>query len=214
MRETKAIIFDMDGVLQDSETVSDRTWRTVAKAWGIRDIECMLDVCRGCNKADTYELLRKKYGKDFQSEEFMQETSALFLEIEKNEGIPLMPGSSEALAYLSKKYTLALASSTERSSVVRQMRTAGFLHFFKTITTGDAVSHGKPDPEIYEKACRSIACAASECIAIEDSPNGVRSAARAGLRVIMIPDKIKADDEMKATAWKIVPSLREIKMLL
>lgn len=211
MSEIKAIIFDMDGVLQDSETISDRTWRIVAKSWGICDIESMLDICRGCNKNDTYALLRKKYGNDFESEKFLESTSALFFEIEKSEGIPLMNGAKETLEYLSKKYTLALASSTQKSSVVRQMQTANFLQFFKTLTTGDMVSHSKPNPEIYEKACASLSLLSNECVAIEDSPNGVRSASRAGLRVIMIPDKIKPDDEMRTLAWKIFSSLWDVK---
>jgi len=94
------------------------------------------------------------------------------------------------------------------------MKNAGFIDFFETLTTGDTVARGKPDPEIYERACASLGLSPDVCCAIEDSPNGMRSAYRAGLSCIMVPDKIVPDDEMKKIAMCILPSLDAIGTVL
>ncbi|MBR7063618.1 MAG: HAD family hydrolase, partial [Treponema sp.] len=138
----------------------------------------------------------------------------LFYKIEQEDGIPLMQGAKEALSYLSKKYTIALASSTHKDAVFRQMKNANLFHYFQTITTGDMVAQSKPHPEIYEKACASISLLPSQCVAIEDSPNGIKSAASAGLSCIMIPDKIEPTEEIKNLAQHILPSLKMIHTIL
>lgn len=204
----------MDGVILDSETVSWRTWELASQDFNLKNIEKANAECMGANKIDTYALLRKFYGPDFESEKFLETTNRYFTKIEKEEGIPLMPYAKEALEYLSSKYTLALASSTRKEAVYRQMKTAGVFDFFKTITTGDMVEHSKPDPEIYLKACASINLSPEECAAIEDSPNGIRSAFSAGLFTIMVPDKVQPDEEMKQKSRKIISGLNQIQTIL
>ena len=125
-----------------------------------------------------------------------------------------MPFAKECLAYLKSKYKIALASSTRGVHVQRQMTSAGLIGYFETLTTGDMVTHGKPDPEIYLMECKSLALKPKECVAIEDSPNGVRSAFAAGMKVIMVPDKIQPDEEMKNKTWKIVDSLKALYNIL
>lgn len=213
-QKIKAIIFDMDGVILDSETISWKTWDIAAKEYNLSDIEKTKEICMGANRADTCNILRSVYGKNFKSEDFLERTSELFFEIEKKEGIPLMPYVKETLEYLSKKYTLALASSTRSSSVHRQLEATGVKRFFKTITTGDMVVHSKPDPEIYKIACSSIGMKPSECTAIEDSFNGIKSAYSAGLFTIMVPDKVQPTQEIKGLCNKICTSLNEIKTFL
>ncbi len=208
------IIFDMDGVLLDSETISWKAWELTAKDFGILNIEKANEKCMGANRADTCTLLRSIYGKDFEAEKFLERTSYYFDQIERKSGIPLMPYAKEALEYLSKKYTILLASSTRKVRVYRQMQDAGLFDFFKTITTGDMVSHSKPDPEIYLKALESINEKAENAIAIEDSPNGVISATSAKIKTIMVPDKIQPDNELKQKCWKVISSLKEIQSFL
>lgn len=213
-KEIKAVIFDMDGVILDSETISWKTWDITGKEFNLGNIEKIKSMCMGANRADTCTILRSIYGKDFNSEAFLERTSQLFFEIENKEGIPLMPYVKETLEYLSKKYTLALASSTRATSVHRQLEAAGVKHFFKTITTGDMVTHSKPDPEIYKIACSSVGMKTSECAAIEDSFNGIRSAAAAGLFTIMVPDKVQPTQEIKNLCGKICTGLNELKTFL
>ncbi len=212
--QIKAVIFDMDGVILDTETISWHSWDLAAEEYGVKDIAAINARCMGANRADTYELLRGFYGKDFPSEKFINRASELSSQIIQRDGIPLMPHAKEALEYLSKKYTLALASSTRKSVVQKQLSTIGIIDYFKTLTTGDMVEHSKPNPEIYQKALESISIDAENAVAIEDSPNGVNSAANAKIRTIMIPDKIQPDETLKSRCWKILSSLAEIEKIL
>ena len=144
----------------------------------------------------------------------MRRTSELFGVIEKEHGIPLMPGVLEALNYLKPKYRLALASSTRKAVVSKQLTDAGVIEYFEALTCGDEVAHSKPDPEIYIRACKSVDTPVENCVAVEDSPNGIKSAYSAGLKTIMVPDMIQPPEELMPLIWKILPSLKEIKSVL
>ena len=210
----KAVIFDMDGVLQDSETISDITWEMAAKEWGFELNYDILQACRGSNRHDIAMKLKEFYGEDFDSVSFLNRTSEFFYQIEAEKGIPLMHYAKEILEYLKPKYKLALASSTRGVSVRRQMTAGGLIDFFESLTTGDMVEHSKPEPEIYLKAAESIGIKPEACVAVEDSPNGVKSAYAAGMRVIMVPDKIQPDENLKKMCWKICPNLEAVKEVL
>lgn len=211
-----AIVFDMDGVLLDTETISDRTWLIAGSEYGIAEekIRLLMHKCMGTNKQDTNKIIKQELGQDFPSDTFLQRTSQLFFKIESEEGIQLMPYVKEALDYLSSKYIVCLASSTRKEHVTRQLTNLGLIKYFKTITTGDMVKHSKPEPEIYLLACSSIGVEPKNCIAIEDSPNGIKSAHKAGLTTIMVPDKIKPTEELKPYINYICKSLQEVVELL
>ena len=210
----KAIIFDMDGVILDSESISDITWKMAADEKGLAVNDEILNACRGTNKNDTMTILKKYYGADFDSEAFLERTSQFFHEIEEKDGIPLLPYAKEILEYLKPRYRLALASSTRGPTVERQLRAAGVIDFFETRTTGEMVEHSKPNPEIYLMACKSIGKKPEECVAIEDSLNGIRSAYAAGLHPIMVIDKIKPTEEIKKMCVHIFDSLDGLKSVL
>lgn len=206
----KAIIFDMDGVLLDTESMCDKTWDAAGKEFGMseKDSASLLSACRGCNREDTLSILRQFLCDDARALSFLERTNELFHVMEEKDGIPLMPYAREALNTLQGKgYRIALASSTRGEAVRRQLRNAGLIGYFETITTGDMVRHGKPDGEIYAAACRSLCLPPADCVAVEDSPNGVRSATAAGLKCILIPDREAITGEVRSLAWKVLPSL-------
>ena len=210
----KAIIFDMDGVILDSETISDKTWAIAQDEMDLTTDKDFINMCRGSNRNDTLKILRDVFGQDFDSEAFLNRTSVLFKMYEETQGIPLMPYAKQILEYLKPKYRLALASSTNGEAVERQLRNAEVIDFFETRTTGEMVEHSKPDPEIYLMACRSLGVEPEECAAVEDSPNGIKSAAAAGLKVIMVPDKIAPTPELEAKCWKICTTLKNLEEFL
>ena len=124
-----------------------------------------------------------------------------------------MPFAKQTLEYLKDKgYRIALASSTRGPVVTRQLEKAGLLSFFESLSTGDQVSHSKPDPEIYKLACKSLNLPPKKCAAVEDSPNGIKSAKSAGLFTIMVPDRIEPDEELLRKVDFLCSNLSEIKL--
>ena len=210
----KTVIFDMDGVILDTERICLETWKLAGREYNLDNAEQVYRICVGMNKADTLSVLENRYGCGFNAENFMRRTSELFCVIEKEHGIPLMPGVLEALNYLKPKYRLALASSTRKAVVSKQLTDAGVIEYFEALTCGDEVAHSKPDPEIYIRACKSVDTPVENCVAVEDSPNGIKSAYSAGLKTIMVPDMIQPPEELMPLIWKILPSLKEIKSVL
>ncbi len=210
----KAFIFDMDGVLLDTESLCKKCWRLAAVDWELSDVDSVYYACVGQARQDTFRTLNdfiKKQKKLYTGEDFYFHAVEYFKKEEAEKGIPKMKGVDDCLNRLSQKgYILALASSTRREVVERQLTTAGIIHYFKTITCGDSVKHSKPDPEIYINACASLELRPEECAAVEDSPNGIRSAFDAGMKVFMVPDQIKPDEEIKSKCTGIICSLDEL----
>ena len=119
-----------------------------------------------------------------------------------------MPYAAQSLPLLQKKYRIALASSTKGPVVRSELAAVNVLHYFESITTGEQVVHSKPNPEIYLMACNSLGLAPAECIAVEYSINGVKSAYAAGLFTVMIPDKVQPTEEIRSLCDKIFPDLK------
>lgn len=216
MNRISAVIFDMDGVLLDTESICDRTWEMASGEFNLtkEDAASIISQCRGTNKHDTKIIIRKNCGQEFPAEKFLERTSQLFHEIAEAEGVRTLPFAKESLEYLKKKYRLALASSTREIVVKKELTQAGLLDYFETITSGDMVTHSKPNPEIYLMACKSLNINPEECVAVEDSLNGLKSAKAAGMYTIMVPDRIAPNEETAKVSDYVLKNLGEITSLL
>lgn len=204
----KSVIFDMDGVIFDSEALVLKCWKRIGDKYGLKDIDAIFQESIGTNTAETKEIVMKHYGEDFAYDKFRQEASRLFHEITKEKGVLVKRGARELLSYLKVNgFQIGLASSTRIEVVKSELEQVGLLKFFHVVIGGDMVRHSKPHPEIYNRACEELDVDPAETFAIEDSFNGVRSAHGAGLKVIMVPDILQPDEEMENLALEIFPSL-------
>lgn len=207
----KAVVFDMDGVLFDTEKLCFDSWCQVAEQQGIQDMEIVFPRCIGRNSRDTKEILLEFYGQDFAYEEFCKEASQFFKQYITENGMPMKPGVTELLRYLKGEgYAIGLASSTRYTSIVSHLQAAGISEYFSVIIGGDMVEHSKPEPDIYLTACERLGADPRETYAIEDSYNGIRAAHRAGMKPVMIPDMLPPDDEMRALSLVIFDNLGEL----
>ena len=213
------VVFDMDGVIFDSERLYIDCWKPVADRHGIPDIEETLYRCLGVNSRETHEIFIARYGEKFPYDEYLREASAIFHERSDNGRMPQKPWAKDILSWLKEmKIKVALASSTKRESVVRELTEGGLIDYFDVLVCGDMVSKSKPDPEIFLKACEELRVKPEFTYAIEDSFNGIRSAHSAGMMPIMVPDIKQPDDEIRGMCTAVCTSLKEVmelfKMLL
>ncbi len=197
MKDFDAVVFDMDGVIFDSERATMNCWIELAEKYDIKNIEKPYLACTGTTDKRTREIMIEAYGDDFPYDEYAKEASKMYHERYDGGRLPVKIGVYEILEFLKlNNKKIALASSTKRQKVINQLRDAGILDYFDEIVTGDMVEKSKPDPEIFLLACDRLNVSYNRAYAIEDSYNGVRAAYRGGLRPIMVPDLLPADDEM------------------
>lgn len=207
----KAVVFDMDGILFDTERLCLEAWKEFADEKGIENVETALKGCIGLNRTDTQLFLAEFYGEDFPYEEFRVSVSEKMQKKMEKE-IPMLPGVRELLDYLvEKKVTIGLASSSRSEVIKSHIARVGLTDYFQIIVGGDMIEHSKPLPDIYLIACEKLGVAPQEAYAIEDSPNGIRSAYSAGMKAIMVPDLIEPTTEMEEKATVILPSLFAVK---
>lgn len=207
----KAVVFDMDGVIFDSERAVMQCWKEVASRHNIPDIEKAILACTGTTMVHTREIMLNLYGADFPYDEYARESSAIFHSRYDGGRLPMKPGVKELLTFLKEHdKKIALASSTRQQVVTDELRDAGVIEYFDRIICGDMVSRSKPAPDIFLKACEELNISPSDSYAIEDSYNGIRAAHAGGLHPIMVPDLLPADEEMQSLAEIVLPSLTSV----
>ena len=211
----KAVIFDMDGVLFDTEKLCMDSWVAVAGEQGIPEMGTFFPACIGRNLTDTKALFQEFYGDVYDYEYFRKQASVWFHNYIEQKGLPVKNGVREILDFLrAGGYDIGLASSTSRPSVEGHLERAGIREYFRSLTTGDMVEHSKPCPDIYLMACKSLGVEPARALAIEDSPNGIRAAHSAGMIPVMVPDLIAPDQEMREKSVLICRDLLEVMRFL
>ena len=207
----QAVVFDMDGVIFDTERLVIEFWKEVAKKHNIPNVEHTCIQCLGTNRVRTREIFLENYGADFPYDPYRAEVTELFNTHYKGVPLPTKPGVRELLSYLQEQdIKVGLASSTAQHLVRDEIGTAGLLPYFQTLVCGDMVEHSKPAPDIFLKACEILNSDPTKSIAIEDSFNGIRSAHCAGMTPIMVPDQVQPTDEIRTLAFHVMPSLLDV----
>lgn len=212
IEEFSAVVFDVDGTLFDTERISGQTWGELGRKYGWLTAQEDHNRVAGRNEESIWNWIRERMGADFPVGEFMRTSAELLQTRIEREGVPLKPGARELLDLLKGRgVPMALATSTDRRHTLRRLELAGLEGCFRTIITGDQVSRSKPDPEIYLLACQGLEVPPGRALAVEDSANGVRSAAAAGLRVALVPDIAPLTPEDAALAFRKYSSLLELR---
>jgi HAD superfamily hydrolase (TIGR01509 family) len=210
----KAVIFDVDGLLLDTERVALAAYLEAASRSGINATEELFMSLVGRNWATSQGLLKDALGTD-DAETMLAEWPRTFESRVLGAGIPKKPGADEVIHMLVKRETpVALATSTSRDLATDRLRSAGLLEHFEVIVTGDEVANGKPAPDIFLLAAERLDIEPTACIVLEDSEPGVRAGDRAGMRVLMVPDLIQPSPEVAALATGIFESLVEAQTFL
>ena len=207
-----AVIFDADGTLFDTETLMYEVWVEIGRDMGLSITIPEYLHYVGLNRKAVLDVMRERIGPDFDGADFMVRCVARLSERIEEEGVPLKPGVREILELLHQKGIPAgLATSTHRVRTDRRLELCGLGEYFSAVVTGDEVSKGKPDPEIYCAVCGKLNVSPNACLAVEDSRNGILSAHHAGLKVAMIPDMVPPTAELEEIALQKFSSLLELR---
>lgn len=210
-QDFKAVVFDMDGVIFDSEKLVVLCWQEIADKYNIVGIEEQCRRCLGLNREAAKQKMLEHYGMDFPYDAYKKEMSDLYHSRYSGGRLPMKPGVVEILTFLKENgKRIALASSTRKEVVVAELRDAGILDYFDKVICGDMVARSKPEPDIFLKACEELEVDVKDAYAIEDSYNGIRAAHRAGMMPIMVPDLAEPTKEMEQLTVAIIPSLLEV----
>lgn len=213
--EKTVVIFDMDGVLFDSEQLVLDSWEKVGEKYGLADVRQTLTDCIGTNKEKTEEIVYEHYGKDFDYEKYSKEASVLFHEYVRENGLPVKKGVRELLQYLKEEeIPVGLASSTRLAVVEEELRQAGLYDYFRVVVGGDQLKRSKPEPDIYLMACEKMGVSPKNAYAVEDSYNGIRAAYTAGMMPIMVPDLLPATEEMYEKSIAVFDDLLQVIQFL
>lgn len=209
----RAVIFDKDGTLHDTEPIFRMAWRKAAEEMGVPDIENTIIACTGRNLQDMGKVWAAKY-KEPDYWEYIKVRNKYYLE-EVAKHVPLRPGAMEILRWLKDNgVKIAMSTSSPLPLAEDHIRRTGMEGFFDAVIGGDMVTNGKPHPEIYLKAAAALGVAPSECVGVEDAPNGVMAVLNAGMRAVMVPDLIQPDDTLAPRLWAKCQSLTDMIPLL
>lgn len=197
MRDVEAVVFDMDGLMFDSERIVKYSWNVAGNALGYGNVGENIVHTLGLNRASREQYFKNLYGQDFPFARFQELTKEAYDGYMEEHGLPEKPGLYELVGFLKKHgIKMAVATSASRSHAERVLKMK-HLSDLDAFVCGDMVSRSKPDPEIYETACRKLGVSPKKAVALEDAPNGIRAAYRAGLSPIMIPDLVPCNDEIR-----------------
>lgn len=204
-----AAIFDMDGLLLDTERVCMRVFQEACEVQQLPFYKEVYLTIIGRNAAGIEAIFRKAYGNDL--DRLHQEWRTRYNAVVKHQAIPVKEGVVELLEWLKEQsLPIAVATSTAKDVAKIKLELAGLSKYIDNLTTGCEVSNGKPDPEIYLLAANRLNVEPTKCLAFEDSNNGVRAAVAANMSTYQIPDLVEPCDEVRQFGHSIVPSLHDV----
>lgn len=205
----RGAIFDMDGVLFDTERVYQETWHEIAAERQVELDGGFLKAITGTNGETMRRVVKEFYHTDDASEVIGQCMKRVREKLTVR--VPMKKGVLEILQYFQAEgLRIAIASSSSREQILSNLRLTGISEYFDEIVSGAEVAHGKPAPDIFLKAAEKIGLAPGECFVFEDSENGVKAGHAAGCVTVMVPDLIEPSPELRNYCSGICPDLEQV----
>jgi HAD superfamily hydrolase (TIGR01509 family) len=210
-----AVILDMDGLMLDTEPVSERCWKAAAREAGHDIDDALFARMIGRTMAEDHRLLRERFGAAFPAETVGARARVLFHDLLETEGVARKPGLLDLLARLdARAVPRAVATSAALDGARRQLARAGVLDRVHAVAAGDEVRAGKPAPDVFLLAAERLGVAPARCAVLEDSGPGIHAARAAGMTAILVPDRVAPHPDVRAAAHVVVASLHEARTVL
>lgn len=210
-----AVIFDMDGLMFDTERVFVLTWDYAGEKIGIGKAGYMVHKTLGMNVEMSRKIWQEEFGDRCDEAELKKYSKEFLTQYYSENTVPVKKGLYVLLEYLKEQnYKLAVASSSPKWEVENHLKETGVYEYFSAIVCGDMVEKSKPEPDIYLKACEAVGESPANCYALEDSRSGLLAAYRAGCKPIMIPDLWQPDEEIENILFAKFDDLEQVKEFL
>ncbi|MDP4091843.1 MAG: HAD family phosphatase [Bacillota bacterium] len=214
-KKISLVIFDMDGLMFDTEKLSLIAWQEAGKNSGYEIPLDFIYKIIGVNSVTAESISRDYFGEDFPFSELRIKSMDFVSQYMDQNGVPLKTGLFELLEFLKQKSVLrAVATSTEREKAVKYLKLANVIDKFDLVVCGDEITKGKPEPEIFLTAAQKLGCIPEDCIVLEDSEYGIIAAARANMYPFFVPDLIKPNHEVLSHVHREFKTLLDVKEFL
>ena len=198
LKEIQAVVFDMDGLMFDSERYVQKSWDIAGERLGYGPLGHNIVNTLGTNLTNRKKYFLEHYGNDFPFDKFLDGYRDAYYELVED-GVPAKNG---------------VATSSSEEHAVSNLKREGIFDYFDSVITGNMIEHGKPEPDIYIEACRRLKVDPSKAIALEDAINGIRSAYGAGMNPVMIPDIVQDTSKVDDILFGKCESLLEFAEIL
>ncbi len=193
----KGAVFDMDGLMFDSERLVYEIWQNMMTSDGYAYSFEIFKQTIGLRRTATEKIYKSMFGSDFDYDGYKAKSRTLFMERIERDGVPVKKGLYEILEYLkSRNLKISLATSTSSQTALKLLKKAQVYKYFDAFVCGEDVTCGKPHPEVFLTAAKRIGIEPCGCVAFEDSINGIKSAYAAGMVTVMVPDLLKPGEEL------------------
>lgn len=213
--EIKGVIFDMDGLILDTEKLYQRFWREAAEICGFKMSREQALQLRSLDKNLAKNLLKEFFGDECDYQKLHDVRVKLMADYISENGVQAKPGVRELVSYLkAKEYKIAIATATNYERANDHLALAGVRDCFQNIICASNVKHGKPYPDVYLYACEMLGLEPQNCAALEDSPNGILAAYSAGCVPILVPDNEYPDEEIISISFAAADSLLYVREIL
>lgn len=207
-------IFDMDGLMFDSECIWARQWAPALAAFGLEELPGLAEAARGTTSESSYAVIRRFYGEGVDAVAIRREFDRLAAEAFLH-GVPKKPGLDELLAYLSERgVPMAVASSSAEAVILNNLACAQVDGYFAHVVPGAQVARSKPEPDIFLEAARRMGTDPERTLVLEDSFAGVGAGAMGGFVTVMVPDLMQPTEEIRSLCTAVCASLYEVRDLL